>query len=49
MIGCIRALPALGLSPVGITVALLAICSLSLALLLSGMMTTVYRAPERQE
>jgi hypothetical protein len=49
MIGCISALPALGLSPVGITVALLAICSLSLSLLLAGMMTTVFRAPERKE
>lgn len=49
MIGGISALPALELRPVGITVALLAICSLSLSLLLAGMMTTVCRAPKRQE
>lgn len=48
LIGCIRMLPTMGLSPVGTTVALLAISSLSLALLLLGMMTTVCRVAERQ-
>ena len=49
MIGGIRALPGMELSPVQVTLGLLLICAISLAMLLFGMLTTVMRAPSGEE
>jgi hypothetical protein len=46
MITGIRSLASLGLTPAQITLGLLLICSLSLAVLVLGMMSTVVRSPK---
>ena len=47
MITGIRSLAGLGLTPVQVTLGLLLLCSLSLAVLVLGMMTTVVRSLNR--